>query len=831
MPDSLPFELTHDAVRLDVSADGFGFGDTSDLPPLDDIVGQPRAMEALDLGMGIRHRDYHVFAAGLSGTGKLDLLHKALAERINDGRVPDDWVYVNNFQEPDRPLAMNLPAGQGVALRKVVQQLLLTLVETLPKAFREEDFGKEKERLRQQYRQRAEAVFKELEDLAQKSGMTVRQLPDGEILFIPLKDGRPMTKEEVEQLTPEQIKELETHQEQLMQTAAKVLERQQEVQFELMTDVRDVARSFALRLVEPLVAGIARQFDSPKLHEWLGRFKDHVIDHLDRFRRNEEKPDNRLAALLEGEEASQPGPFVDYHVNVLVDNSGLTRPPVIIEAAPNYRNLFGTIERAVDRHGRVATNFTRIKAGSLLRANGGYLVFDLTDALGEPLVWKELKRTLKAGAVEIESYDPFSLFTVSALQPEPIPLSVRLVAAGPPLIYHLLALYDDDFSRIFRVKADFDVEIGRQRDAGRLYGQFVRKLSDEEGVLPFTADGVAALIHAGARLAGHRDKLSTEFTYVGDVVRESDFYARRAGALRVTDEHVRTANEQRVFRSNLVAEKIRELIANGTLLIELREPAVGHVNGLAVANLGDYAFGRPSRITASVGVGAAGIVNIERESRLSGQTYDKGLLILEGYLRNTYSQEQPLALSASIAMEQSYSGIDGDSASVAELLCLLSAIAGVPLRQDVAVTGSINQWGQVQAIGGVNEKVEGFFDVCSAAGLTGTQGVCLPQSNVKNLVLRPDVVDAIGQQRFHLWGVSHVDEAIELFTRLKPGDVKSAATFHGKVMERLAWMIKVLKDKPAPVANRVLWMPGERPEAPRDPRPPLPDEGDAGRGA
>ncbi|MEW4531065.1 ATP-binding protein [Maioricimonas sp. JC845] len=821
------YELSAEDVRFHIAADDFGFADTRELKPLEEIIGQPRALEALDLGVGIRHQDYHVYAAGMTGTGKLDLLQKAVSERVTSRTSPCDWVFLNNFDEPDRPLAIALNAGEGVKLRDAMENLIETLVSALPKAFREEDFGKEKDRLRQEYRKRGEAVFQELERLAEEHNMTVKQLPDGEILFIPLKDGRPMSPEEVQQLTPEQIAELESHQEQLIQTAAKVLEQQMDIQKQLTSDVREVARQFARRLVEPLVSAIARQFDNDRLAEWFEALKADIIEHLDRFRETERMPAARLQAMMENHDLGEQQRFLDYQVNVLVDNSDRDRPPVIIENAPNYRNLFGTIERVVDRHGRVTTNFTRIKAGSLLRANGGFLVFDITDALGEPFVWKELKRTLKSGQVEIETFDPFSMFTVSAIKPDPIPLNVKLVAAGPPLIYHLLCLYDEDFSRVFRVKADFDVEITREADAGQLYGQFVRKLSDSEGLLPFSAHAVAELVASGARLTDDRRKISTEFTHVGDFAREADYWARRDGADVVQAEHVRTAVDKRIYRSNLIATKIRELIADGTLIFDLEGTAVGQINGLAVANLGDYSFGRPSRVTASVGIGAAGIINIERESRMSGRTYDKGMLIIEGFLRNRYAKKHPVTLSASLAMEQSYGGIDGDSASVTELLCLLSAIGGIPLRQDIAVTGSINQWGEIQAIGGVNEKIEGFFDVCREAGLTGTQGVCIPHANVKNLVLRPDVVAAIEEGQFHIWAVKTFDEAAELFTGLPAGSIEDSDTFHGKVADRLELMIDTLKKQPTSAGSHLLWTPGMPTGLPPDPRPTLP--GDEGR--
>lgn len=629
-----------------------------------------------------------------------------------------------------------------------------------------------------------------------------------------------MTQEEVEQLSPEELDELNNRQQKLIEMAAEVLSRQQDIERELTADVREVAKTFARRLIEPLVSEIANRYESQKLKDWLEQLKNHLADNLDRFR--ERVLPTALLSLGEEHAPDREERFLEYRVNLVVDNAELKQAPVLIEDAPNYRNLFGTIERVVDRFGRVITNFSRIKSGSLLRANGGYLVLNLMDALTEPFVWKELKRTLKSGMLEIEVYDPFSIFTVSALQPESIALNVKLVALGDPLVYHLLYLYDEDFREIFRVKADFDTEMSRNEEAARLYGRFVRKLSDTEGSLAFDAGAVAELVRAGSRLVDNQRKLSSAFSRIADVIRESDYWARQVKASVVSDQHVRQALNERVYRSDLIAEKIRELIQEETLLIDLQGTVIGQVNGLAVADLGDYAFGRPSRVTASVGVGAAGIVNIERESQLSGRTYDKGVLILEGYLRNTYAREHPLSLSAGIAMEQNYGGIDGDSASVAELLALLSAIAEIPLRQDVAITGSINQRGEIQAVGAINDKIEGFFDVCRVEELTGTQGVCIPEANVQNLVLRPDVVEAISEGKFHLWTIRSVDQAIQLLCGVAAGTVEQTESFHGRVLQRLNQMVLALRHRRGLGTERHLWTPGAIPGPQPDPRPPLP---------
>lgn len=818
-------ELSADEVRLSVSAESFGFEMTSELDPLDEIVGQPRAMRALDLGLGVRHSNYHIYAAGMSGTGRMETIRHALADRIEDASIPPDWMYVNNFDEPDSPRALSLEAGQGHALKRDMENLVSLLKDALPKAFRHEDFGREKERLRKRYRERGDVLFGELDQLARENGMGVQQLPDGQILFVPLKDDRPMTPEEVGQLPPDALEELEKNEQKLVEEAGKVLGKQREIERQLTSDVREVAKEFASRLIEPLVEEISKKYESEELQEWLTQMKKHLIDHIDRFRERAPMPPGLLAAMGGEEPGGGPDRFVEYQVNLLVDNGKLEKAPVVIEDAPNYRNLFGTIERMVDRSERVTTNFTRIKSGSLLKASGGYLILNLMDALMEPYVWKQLKRTLKSGALEIETYDPFSIITISGMKPESIPLKTKLVVLGEPLIYHLLYLYDEDFREIFRVKADFDDEMSRDAESGMVYGQFVRKLSETEEVLPFDAEGVGELVCAGARMTAHKEKLSTTFSRVADVVREADYWARKEGVEAVRGHHVRQAMNEQVYRSDMIAEKIRELIADGTLLIDVKGKVTGQINGLAVADLGDYAFGRPSRLTASVGIGTAGIVNIERESRLSGKTFDKGLLILDGYLRSTYAQKQALALSAGIAMEQSYGGIDGDSASVAEIVCLLSALADVPLRQDLAVTGSMNQKGEVQAIGGVNEKVEGFFDVCRQTGLTGMQGVAIPKSNVKNLVLRHDVVMAVEQGEFHIWPISHVNEALELFGGIPAGTVDAAESFHGKVMVRLDQMAEALKEQAPGGGERVIAA-SPAPSAQPDPRPPLPGRDD-----
>ncbi|MCC7418903.1 MAG: AAA family ATPase [Planctomycetaceae bacterium] len=794
------------------------------MTPLDEIIGQPRAERAFEVSLGVRRPGYHIYLAGAGGTGKAEMARKTLEERARSEPPPSDWLDVNNFDETEQPIAISLPAGRGVQLRRDMLNLITRLMDELPKAFQREDFGREKERLRQQFKKQNEELTGPLNALATERGFAIQQVGESEFLFVPLKDGKPITHDAAQELSADEITRIERSQQELMEATEKILHKQQDIERELTADVQQVERAFAARVIEPMLTEIAERTSNEKVSRWLDRLKGYFLRNLDRFRRRAGKLQLQQIEELVGEpmQSDVQERFFEYQVNLLVDNSEFTHAPVVFEPVPNHRHLFGTIDRMVDRFGRVVTNFSRIKAGSLLRANGGYLVVEIEDLLTEPFVWKELKRALKSGATEIEVFDPFALFTVSSLKPEPIPLDVKLVVLGPPLLYHLLSLYDDDFREMFKVKADFDNQIPLDHRSGQIYGQLVRKLSQNEKVPPFDAPAVAELVRASARIAGDRRKLTAEFRRIVDVIHEAAYWASRDSATIVESKHVRRALEEQIFRSDLVAESIRNLIAEGTLLIDLGEPAIGRINGLAVADLGDYSFGWPSRVTASVGIGTAGLINIERESRLSGRTFDKGILILEGYLRNQYAREFPLALSASLAMEQSYGGIEGDSASLAELLCLLSAIANIPLRQDVAVTGSVNQCGQVQAIGAVNEKVEGFFDICQDAGLTGHQGVCLPAANTKHLVLRQDVLDAVRDGRFHLWPVATIDQAIGLLMGTDPGEIEREETVHGRVARRLREMTEKLKEVrgnvPLPTATTAFPIAIPSP----DPRPPLP---------
>lgn len=791
---SAPRQLSAKELRFEVALDG-GFTTTEELPTVQGFAGQERALAALELGLGVIGAGFNIFVSGLSGTEKLQALQSWVASRVSAAPTPGDRVYVHNFPYPDAPGAIYLQAGQGNRLKELMRNLVKTLKEELPKAFRQEAFDKEKAQLRERYSVRAQELNAQFEKLAREKGFLIQSGPGGNVIFMPLVDGKPLqTPEEFSQLTPEQQGEIEKKQQELMAEMAQLASKQRGVIREMEVDIRLVERRFCEKLLTPLIAAIERDINSGDVSSYLAEVKKHILDNLDEFKEGTaaQGPFGLMAPLRDRDA------FLEYEVNVLVDNSETKGAPVLVESSPTYLNLFGTIERVVDRFGRVVTNFSRIKSGSLLRAHGGYLIFSLEDALTEPAVWKVLRRTLKNGRIEMETYEPFALFSASGLRPEPVDINTKVIVVGSPLLYYLLYSWDEEFREIFKVRADFRQVMELEENHLLAYAQWVANLCHEEALPHFDRGAMERLIEFGARQAGDREKVLASYEKIGDVVREAAYWARKEDGQKVSSRHVEKALDNRVFRSNRIEEEIRELIQNGTILVDICGKRVGQVNGLSVLDVGGYMFGRPSRVTASVAMGQTGIVNIERESHLSGSIHDKGVLILSGYLRNRYGQDKPLALSASLCFEQSYSGVEGDSASSAELYALLSRLSNIPLRQDIAVTGSVNQWGEIQAIGGVNEKIEGFYDVCRLEELTGEQGVMIPAANIRNLILRSDVVQAVAEGKFHLYPVRTVDEGIAILTGIQAGEIGEEGSVNEAVSRRLREMALGLKAFSAP---------------------------------
>lgn len=782
-------ELTPEQLRFRVSLPA-DFRTTADSTPGTDFVGQERARAALELGLGITSSGFNLFVSGLTGSEKLEALRNWVTRHAQEGQTPGDWVYVQNFARPDAPRAIPLAAGQGCRLKHLMSELVKTLREELPKAFRQEAFDKEKTQLKEKYAAQAQALNEALDTQARAKGFLLQAGPGGAVILIPIIHGKPLeSPEEFARLTAEEQREIEKNQRAFAEEMAAFASKQQEIMRAMVEDVRQIERRFGDALLTPLLARIRQEIPSPEVHEYLNEVETHIIEHLDDFKEQERQtPAMPFLPFMPPREE-----LLDYEVNVVVDNSSTTGAPVVVESSPTYLNLFGTIERVVDRAGRLVTNFTRIKAGSLLRAQGGYLIFNLEDALTEPAVWKMLKRTLKSSRIEMETYEPFAMFSTSGLKPEPIQVQVKVLVTGSPSLYHLIYSMDEEFRDIFKVHADFRRTMELAPQHVTVYAQWIAQICRTEGLPHFDRSALERTVEFGARKAGDRQKVSASHAEIADLAREAVYWARKEQATLVSAHHVQKTIEERVFRSNRIEEEIHALITQGTILVDIDGHKVGQVNGLSVLQLGEHSFGQPSRVTASVAMGQAGIVNIERESRLSGPIHDKGLLILSGYLRNRYGQDKPLTVSASLCFEQSYSGVEGDSASSTELYALLSRLTELPIRQDLAVTGSVNQWGEVQAIGGANEKIEGFFDICRVRGLTGQQGVMIPAANVRNLILRPDVIEAVERGQFHIYPIRTIDDGIALLTGVRAGTSEEEGTVNGMVNKRLRELATNLK--------------------------------------
>jgi predicted ATP-dependent protease len=788
----------------------------------DGLLGQERALDAIRLAIGIDAAGYNVFVTGLRTLQERGTVLRLLEEQAARAPTPGDWVYVNNFRSPESPVALYLKPGQGNELRNRMRELINYVLDQLPKAFRREDFDQERAALREKYNRRAQELLGNFETRARERGFGLQSTSNGQVVFIPLIGGKlPESPEELQrqmQAMPDEERErLAKVQSELQGELASIMIRQQELMRELVADIRAIERAFAARLITPASAALKQFFNNTAISAYLDEVSDHILNHLENFRESPETPAERAPAPR----LPPDGRFWEYEVNVLVDNSGRKGAPVICEDAPTYRNLFGTIERWIDPLGRSATNFTRIIPGSFLRAHGGFLVFDLEDAVVEPGVWKTLKRTLKTGRMTLETYEPFPFFSISGLKPEPIEVHAKLAVLGGRYLYNLLYFYDPEFAELFKIKAEIRPVIEADREAARRYAARVGALVRRANLPAFDGDAIKRVVEFGMRLAGDRDRVASSLEPIDDLVRESAFFAHAEGAPGTTTEHVHRALVQRVMRLNFIEEEIRRLIANGTLIVHLDGTAVGQINGLAVLDVGGYAFGRPSRVTVSVGVGQAGVINIEREAHLSGSTHDKGIMILSGFLRGRFGQERPVAMSASVCFEQSYSGIDGDSASSTELYGLLSALSGIPLRQDLAVTGSVDQYGNVQAIGGANEKIEGFFRVCKALGLTGRQGVLLPSSNLRNLMLDSETVQAVENGTFHIYPVQTIDQGIEILTGLRAGTLDQPGTINYLIAQRLREMGERIREA-RPGETRVIHETSSPTSPPSPPAPPEP---------
>lgn len=801
MPELDKLHLPPESLRSVCDPESLPFDRTDELAPLGEFIGQERGVRALEFGLALEKPGYNIFVTGLTGTGKAtairEYIQRAIEARRAAGqlRLPDDWCYVYNFEDPDRPNAVRLPAGGGRSLRHQLEELLSAVRSVVSRAFTSEDYEQRRRELMETSQREAQKLIEITQEQARSAGFLLRYSPVG-VALIPLNsEGKPMKPEEFAELDPAQREEIEARQRQIMESVEQAGERLRALEREMQGRLRQLDRQIGEAAVSGLFASvIAQNSHLPEVASFLERLREFTVAHIDLFRDREGQPQQAAA----GPAGAHPDPFLAFRCNVLVDNSGAEGPPIVIEPNPTWTNLFGKIERRAHL-GTYFSDHTLLKPGAVHLANGGYLILNLMDILTKPGSWEGLKRVIRTQEVRLEDpLEQFGFIAPQALRPEPIPVQVKVVVTGDPLLYYLLAAYDEDFWEIFKVKADFDIQIDRTPENVDSYARFIRACCQRDHLRPFDRTAVARIVEHGSRTVSDQEKLSSRFGQLRDIIIQADFWAAQEGAEVVTGRHVQRALDERIYRLNLLEERIRELIARGVIMVDVDGAVVGQVNGLSVIDLGEFSFGRPSRITARTFLGQKGVVSIERESQLSGRIHDKGVLILSGYLGWKYAQDRPLSISASISFEQAYEPVEGDSASLAELCAVLSSLADIPLRQDLAVTGSVNQRGEIQPVGGLNEKIEGFHDICRVMGFTGRQGVIIPSRNRRHLMLRDDVVESVRGGRFHIYAVDSVDQALELLTGLPAGQRQADGTYpagsiNARVEARLREMAEAMR--------------------------------------
>mgnify|MGYP001035282477 FL=1 len=778
-------ELSARDLRWVCDPASLGFETTDDLPDLEDVIGQPRALHALQLGSEIAGPGYNTFVLGQSGSGRTTLTREYLERKASTMPVPDDWCYVNNFNNERQPKAIRLPAGKGAGFRQAVSELIARFASDIPRTFESEEFTRERDHLVADLKKTQDAEFLLLQQHVEKFNFVIVRTSSGFVLA-PAAEGKPIPPEELTNLSLEQKQKLGELEQRLgvevQTTLNRIKDLEKSAYQRLQALVSRTIQFILAPLIQPLQAAFA---EYPQINAYLDAVQADLIANLSQFH-----------PQAGGEENPTPTPADQnkwrqrYEVNLLVDNSKTQGAPVVMENHPSYNNLFGRIEHEVVMGGS-RTDFTMIQPGALHRANGGYLILPARDLLVNPYAWDGLKRVLRDGELRlVELANQVGLISTVTLEPESIPVQVKVLLVGSPSLYYTLRAYDDDFAKLFKVRAEFGTSMDRTPENEHEYGLFIKSVVMENQLLPFDKSAVAKVIEHSAQLADDQSKLTTRFGKIADLAREASFWASKAGAKLVTAAAVIQAIDAGIYRSNLIEERMQELITQGTLLIDVQGAVAGQINALSVLSLGDYEFGRPTRVTAVTYPGKAGIVDIERQAKLGGTFHTKGVLILSGFINGLYGQEQPLSLSASLTFEQSYDEIQGDSASAAELIALLSAISRLPLRQDRAITGSINQLGRIQPIGGVNEKIEGFFAVCQAKGLSGEQGVVIPKSNVRQLMLNESVIAAVKAGKFHVWAIETLDEAFPILMSVQAGvrqpDGKyPEGTLHQAVVARL----------------------------------------------
>ena len=784
-------ELRYDELKNVCDPAAFGFKTTDEVDSFEGIIGQERAIKAFEFGLNVKMKGYNIYVSGPSGSGKTTYARQSAEKKAKEEKVPYDWCYVYNFDDPRSPLSLRFAPGVGRQFRDDMNQLISFFKTELSKAFASEDYDRQKTDLSRTYDEKRDELIKRLDTVASDNGFSLKTSTSG-IIFQPVVNGQLIDEENYDSLD-EDVKEGINNRLEAMQDEVNSIMRDiKGVDKEYRQKMDDLDYKIGMFAIGHYVSSLQEKYqNSERVIKYLEAVQEDVLENIDQFAESEPDEEDPIAALIpkiggaKNEDAT-----LKYRVNLIVDNSKTEGAPVIVDYNPTYYNLVGEVEYD-NEYGNLTTDFMKIKAGLMHKANGGYLIIQAQDLLSNVQAWEALRRIIKTREITIENLrDQIGAITVTTLKPEPIPADVKVILIGGAYYYELLRGYDDDFSKLFKIRADFDYEMDRSEDNIYKIAGFISRFSKSENTAPFDSSAVAAVIEYASRIVESQKKMSTRFNLISEILAESATWAMMDGAKVITAEYVKKASSEREHRLDMYQEKMNELLDDDTVMIATDGKFVGKINGLAVLDMGDYVFGSPTRITATTYMGKSGIVNIEKEADMSGPTHNKGVQIITGYLGSMYAQNMPLSLSCRIAFEQNYNGIDGDSASSTELYCILSSLSGIPVDQSLAVTGSVNQCGEIQAIGGVTYKIEGYFDLCSRRGLTGRQGVVIPVSNIKDLVLKDEVIEAVKNGMFHIYPVSTIDEGIEILLGTEAGVKDENGEYppesvHGRVMAKL----------------------------------------------
>jgi lon-related putative ATP-dependent protease len=790
-------ELDYTQARRICPSDFITCESTNDLTPLLEIIGQDRAIKALQFGLDIKEEGFNVYVAGLPGTGKKTAIMNFLESKAKEMPVPPDYCYVYNFEDSQKPNALSLPAGKGSLFVRDMEKFVEDMKKALLAAFESDDYATRRDETLSQYEEKKQALMQKLNQKAQESGFVLQRSQIG-MIIVPVINGQIINEQQFSILPQSVREEIQDKRKRLQDELRTAFRQFRDIDKEAEAAVEKFNKEVANFAIDPLLDSLKDDYgDITECDKYLNSVKRDILENLSSILGAQQQQDNPFAAMMG---RGQQDPSERYKVNLIVDNSKLKGAPVVMEMNPGHDKLFGLTEKEA-RFGALVTNYTMIRGGSAHEANGGFLVIPIEELARNPGSYEALKRTILDKKLEIEELAArLGYISTRSLRPEPIPFTAKVILVGETRYYYMLYQADPEFKAIFKVKAEFDSTMVRNSENVQEYAKFMCTLVNKEGLKHLDSSGIRSIVEYSSRLASDQEKLSTQFTEISDIIREANYYAQKTGSEFITNEHVHQAIEAKIYRSNLIEEKLSEMIERGSILVDTDGEKVGQVNGLAVLGMGDYMFGKPSRITASIGLGKEGIIDIEKKAEMGGPTHTKGVHILTGFLTNRYAKKHPLSLTARLTFEQSYSGVDGDSASSTETYAMLSALSGVPIKQSFAVTGSVNQKGEVQAIGGVNQKIEGFYDLCKFRGLTGEQGVVIPQSNVKNLMLREDVVESIKEGQFHIYPVLTIDQGIEVLTGLPAGKQDTNGEFPEKsinylVQKKLDEMAELLAPK------------------------------------